>query len=296
MATTTREKEIYTATLVGSVTNFVLMAFKLVAGILGNSAAMIADAVHSISDFATDLVVLLFVRMSSKPEDKDHASGHGKYETLATAIIGVALIFVGIGIFWGGVVAIWDLCHGIMPPEPRRIALIAAVVSVVLKEALYHYTARVGRKNNSPAVMANAWHHRSDAISSVCTMLGIGGAILLGGSWRILDPIASIAVSLLIVQVGIGLVVPSVHELVEHSLPESIESRIIEIVENTDQVCDAHSLRTRRIGHVSAVDLHVRMDGNMSVYESHAITDKIESQLRDLLGVCILNIHVEPIK
>ena len=196
--TASREREIYKVTIVGSVVNFVLLLFKFFAGIVGHSAAMLADAVHSLSDFVTDIIVLVFVRISSKPEDEGHDYGHGKYETLATAIIGICLFVVGLGILWNGVQSIWQVVQGNVLPEPGMLALWAALISVVSKEALYQYTALRGRKLNSQAVVANAWHHRSDAFSSIGTMAGIGGAILLGDEWRVLDTIAAVIVSFFI--------------------------------------------------------------------------------------------------
>lgn len=192
-----REQAIYRVTWIGFAVNLVLSAGKLAAGIWGHSAAMVADAIHSVSDFATDLVVLLFVRVSAKPRDDDHDYGHGKYETLATLIIGVALAGVGIKLLWSGGTAIRDFTRGLLPTQPGVVALWAAVVSIVAKEALYRYTARVGRRVNSPSVVANAWHHRSDALSSVGTLVGIGCAYFLGGGWRLADPAAAIVVALL---------------------------------------------------------------------------------------------------
>ena len=206
-----RERKIYRVTIVGSVVNLLLLAFKFFAGIVGHSAAMLADAVHSLSDFVTDIIVLVFVKLSSKPEDADHDYGHGKYETLATAIIGICLCLVGLGIFWNGAQSIWHVVRGGTLPEPGMLALVAAVVSIVSKEALYQYTVYKGRRLDSQAVVANAWHHRSDAFSSIGTMVGIGGAIWLGDAWRVLDPIAAVVVSVFIVKVAFKLLVPSMN-------------------------------------------------------------------------------------
>lgn len=189
-----REKGIYKVTLWGSFANFLLVIFKFLAGIAGHSAAMMADAVHSLSDFVTDVVVILFVRISNKPQDKGHDYGHGKYETLATALIGVALLGVSCGILWNGAGEILAFMRGEQLRAPGVLALIAALVSILLKEILYQYTVRMGRKYNSQAVIANAWHHRSDALSSIGTASGIGGAILLGPHWVVLDPIAAVIV------------------------------------------------------------------------------------------------------
>lgn len=294
---TGRERQIYQATIVGSVVNFVLLLFKFFAGIAGHSAAMLADAVHSLSDFVTDIIVLVFVRLSSKPEDASHDYGHGKYETLATAIIGVCLFFVGLGILWNGAHSIWFVIHGGTLPAPGMLALIAALVSIASKEILYQYTVYVGRKANSQAVVANAWHHRSDAFSSVGTSLGIGGAILLGDAWRVLDPIAAVVVSFFIMKVAVQLLVPSLNELLEKSLPADVENRIVEIVLSYPGVTSPHHLRTRRIGNSYSIDLHVRMDGSLSLNEAHRRATLIESSLREEFGSgTYIYLHVEPLK
>ncbi len=294
---TGRERQIYQATIVGSVVNFVLLLFKFFAGIAGHSAAMLADAVHSLSDFVTDIIVLVFVRLSSKPEDASHDYGHGKYETLATAIIGVCLFFVGLGILWNGAHSIWFVIHGGTLPAPGMLALIAALVSIASKEILYQYTVYVGRKANSQAVVANAWHHRSDAFSSVGTSLGIGGAILLGDAWRVLDPIAAVVVSFFIMKVAVQLLVPSLNELLEKSLPADVENRIVEIVLSCPDVASPHHLRTRRIGNSYSIDLHVRMDGSLSLNEAHRRATLIESSLREEFGSgTYIYLHVEPFK
>lgn len=226
-ADATREKDIYRVTVVGSVVNFLLLVFKFFAGIVGHSAAMLADAVHSLSDFITDIIVIVFVRISAKPEDEGHDYGHGKYETLATAIIGVFLLFVGFGIFWNGASSIYRFLQGGSLQEPGMLALVAALVSIVFKEVLYQYTVFKGRKLNSQAVVANAWHHRSDALSSIGTAVGIGGAILLGDHWRVLDPVAAVIVSFFIMKVAVQLLIPCVDELLEKSLPAEVEDEII---------------------------------------------------------------------
>ena len=295
--TASREREIYKVTIVGSVVNFVLLLFKFFAGIVGHSAAMLADAVHSLSDFVTDIIVLVFVRISSKPEDEGHDYGHGKYETLATAIIGICLFVVGLGILWNGVQSIWQVVQGNVLPEPGMLALWAALVSVVSKEALYQYTALRGRKLNSQAVVANAWHHRSDAFSSIGTMAGIGGAILLGDEWRVLDPIAAVIVSFFILKVSVKLLVPSMNELLEKSLPIEEENRINEIVLSYPGVTAPHHLRTRRIGNNRSIDLHIRMDGKLTLEEAHRRATLIEQRLREEFGKgTYISIHVEPIK
>lgn len=292
-----REKEIYRVTFAGSLINLLLVVFKFISGFLGNSAAMIADAVHSLSDFATDIVVLLFVRMSSKPQDKGHDYGHGKYETLATAIIGIALMVVGCGILWNSVKQIYFVWQGGIIPAPGTLALWAALISILMKEVAYQFTAYVGRKVNSQAVVANAWHHRSDAFSSIGTALGIAGAIFLGEDWRILDPIAAFVVSLFILKVALDLLKNSVDELTESSLSEDVEAEIAALVARVPDVSELHNLRTRRIGNHYAIEMHVRMDGNLSLFEAHCKSSYIERLIKEKFGSeTHVGIHVEPVK
>ena len=292
-----RERRIYRVTLTGSVVNLLLLVFKFAAGILGHSAAMVADAVHSLSDFATDLIVMAFVRISSKPEDESHAYGHGKYETLATAIIGTVLFGVAVGIFWNGVTAIYHVICGEVLPQPSMLALAAALLSVALKEWVFRYTIRVGKQVRSAAVIANAWHHRSDALSSVGTSVGIGGAVLLGSYWTLLDPMAAVVVSLFIARVSIKLLVPCVDELLEKSLSPEIEETIRSIILKQPGVSSPHHLRTRRIGNAVAIEVHIRMEGSLPLTEAHAAASSIEQQLKQEFGPhTIISIHVEPLK
>ncbi len=292
-----REKKIYRVTLMGSVVNVVLLVFKFVAGILGGSAAMIADAVHSLSDFLTDIVVIAFVRISSKPVDEDHDYGHGKYETLATSIIGLALLAVGLYIFYNGCHQIWDVMRGEEIHQPGVIALLAALLSIGLKEWTFRFTSRVGRQVGSQAVVANAWHHRSDALSSIGTAVGIGGAILLGKSWAVLDPIAAVVVSLFIVKTALGLIGSSFGELLEKSLPKEMEDEIVAIANKEPCVSDIHNLCTRHIGNDIAIEMHLRMPGYISLMASHEHATNIEHELRRRFGKRThINIHVEPLK
>lgn len=297
MKLTEREKAIYQVTWAGSFVNFLLVVFKFIAGILGHSAAMIADAVHSLSDFATDIVVLIFTRISNKPQDKNHDYGHGKYETLATAIIGIVLFAVGAGICWNGLRAIQTVWQGGRLPVPGMLAFAGAIISIVSKELIYRYTIHVGRKINSSAVIANAWHHRSDAFSSIGTAMGIGGAIALGESWSVLDPMAAVIVSFFIMKVSVQLLKPCVDELTEKSLPDEIEKEICLIAENTPGVSAIHNLRTRRIGNHYAIEMHVRMNGHLTLYEAHAKASVIENKLKEKYGnETHVGIHVEPVK
>lgn len=291
-----REKDIYKVTLWGSFVNAILVAFKFAAGIFGHSAAMIADAVHSLSDFATDIVVLIFVKISHKPKDKSHDYGHGKYETLATTLIGAVLFVVAAGIFIEGIKKIVFWNNGGTLTMPGRLALWAALVSIVMKEFVFQYTNIKAKHLNSTALKANAWHHRSDALSSVGTAIGIGGALIGGERWAVLDPIASLVVGVLIVKVAFDLLKNGVGDLMEQSLPEEIENEIIDIVKSVPEVVEPHELCTRRIGNCYAIEMHVLMNGDIPLKDAHDKASEIESLLKQRYGDSThIVIHVEPI-
>ena len=290
-----RNQEIYQVTLVGGVVNVVLLLFKFVAGIVGHSAAMVADAVHSLSDFVTDVIVLVFVQISSKPNDKSHDYGHGKYETLAMTLIGVALLIVAIGIIYHGAMEIVAWLNGEQLEAPGTLALWAALLSVLLKEGVYQYSMVKARQLNSQVVEANAWHHRSDALSSVGTAIGIGGAIFLGQRWTVLDPIASLVVGAFIVKVAVDLLHRGIDDLMEHSLPEDVEEEILRIVGELKGVVDPHDLRTRKIGNHYAIELHILMDGDITLREAHNKASEVEDLLRARYGEHThVAVHVEP--
>ena len=284
-------------TLVGSAGNVALLTFKFIAGVMGHSSAMIADAVHSLSDFITDVVVLAFVHVSAKPQDVDHDYGHGKYETFATFIIGLALIAAATGIIVSGVAKLIDWAGGKQLAAPGWLALAAAVISIIVKEILYRYTVNRGKKLDSQALVANAWHHRSDALSSIGTTVGIGGAILLGHRWTVLDPLASVVVGLMLVKVSVELLRTSMRELTESSLSDEIEKEIEDIICSFPDVSEPHNLRTRRIGNRFAIEAHVRMDGNVSLTAAHERATAIENRLRERFGPQThVTIHMEPVK
>ena len=292
-----RQKETYRVTIAGSIINILLLAFKFAAGILGHSAAMIADAIHSLTDFVTDAIVLIFVRLGSKPTDHDHDYGHGKYETLASAIIGVSLLVVGMMICYSGVTKTYHAMCGEPLQQPGFIALAAAVASVVLKEWAYRFTVRVGRRCHSEAVVANAWHHRSDALSSVGTTVGIGGAIILGEKWAVLDPLTAIVVSFFIMKAAWSVLSKAVGELTDGSLPKETEDEIESIVNEDKDVSVVHNLCTRRIGNRIAIEMHVRMPGETSLYVAHHHATEIEQRLKQRFGADThISIHLEPVK
>jgi cation diffusion facilitator family transporter len=290
-----RKQEIYQVTLVGGAVNILLLLFKFVAGIVGHSAAMLADAVHSLSDLLTDAIVLAFIHISDKPEDKSHDYGHGKFETLAMTIIGVALLGVAIGIAYNGMTKVIDWANGTELRAPGMLALWAALLSIVLKEAVYRYSMVKARKLNSQAVEANAWHHRSDALSSFGTALGIGGAIFLGQRWTVLDPIASIIVGLFIIKVAVDLLRNGIGDLMEQSLPDAVEEEMLRLVGELPGVAEPHDLRTRRIGNHYAIELHILMDGDISLKEAHDKASEVEDLLRERYGADThVAVHVEP--
>lgn len=291
-----RVKAAKKVTLIGFIVNLILSAAKLAAGIIGNSAAMVADAVHSISDFATDIVVIVFVDISGKESDNNHRYGHGKFETFAAMLISLVLIGVAAGIFINALKNVLYAIQGNILPEPGMIAFWAAIVSIASKEILYQYTIKIGNEIHSDAVIANGWHHRSDAFSSIGTALGIGGAIFLGENWRILDPIAGLIVSLFIFKVAISIILPSIKELLESSLPQNVEDEIEEVLTNHADIQVYHHLRTRKIGSVYAIDVHIKLDRNITFVRSHDIATEIEVELRRRFGKeTQIIIHTEPL-
>ena len=290
-----REKKAARVTWVGFFTNLILSAAKIVAGVVGRSSAMVADGIHSLSDFVTDFIVIIFIKISSKNEDSDHPYGHGKFETFATMLISFALFIVAIGIFYSGSVKIYEVLNGRVIERPTYLALIMAAVSIVVKEILYWYTIIVGRKIESPAVIANGWHHRSDAFSSIGTLIGISGAMFLGERWRILDPITSVIVGIFIIGVAYKLARPSIQELLEMSLPEEIEHSIEQKIQATPGVITFHHLRTRKNGNAFIIDMHIKVDPHSSIVEAHDIATHVENNLKTAFGKRTqINVHIEP--
>lgn len=290
-----REKTIARVTAWGALVNLALAALKLAAGLLGRSSAMVADAVHSFSDLVSDAIVLVMVRVSSKGQDKGHDFGHGKFETLATAAVAILLFFVGVRLMVGGIGKIRLVLDGGELPSPDSIALWAAVVSIAVKEALYWWTSVTGKKVNSPAMISNAWHHRSDALSSIGSALGIGGAMLLGGKWAVLDPIVGCIISIFILAVAVKMVVPALDELTEGSLPDKTEEEIERIICSVDGVENVHELKTRKNGPDIIIAAHIVVNAAMSVAVAHRLTEIAESKLREKFGQKTqISLHVEP--
>lgn len=292
---TDRLKDIRSITIWGAVVNIALTVAKIVAGVVGRSAAMIADGIHSLSDLLSDIVVLVFTHISSKGKDRDHSFGHGKFETLATLIVSIILVVVGAKLMSGGIKSIISVIKGNIIPKPGYIALIAAVLSIVSKEILYQVTVKVGKEVNSPVVVANAWHHRSDALSSIGALLGIGGAIILGDKWTVLDPIASCCISIAIIVIAVKMALPSLSELLETSLPEDIEAEIVRTASEISGVRDIHELKTRRNGISFIIDAHITVDPSISIVEAHDIATNVENALQLKYGnETQISIHMEP--
>lgn len=292
-----REQEIVRITVWGSVVNVALTVLKFIAGVLGSSAAMIADAVHSLSDLLTDFVVLLFVKISARPADSDHPYGHGKYETLATTIVSLALLAAGGVLAAEGIEKIIGVVHGEPLVMPGRIALWAALISIAAKELIYQLTVRVARRVDSTALEANSWHHRTDALSSVATAIGIGGALLFGGKWAMLDPIAAVLVSVFIIVAACKMLHEAIQDLMEKRLPDEVEEEIRQIVEADKEMSELHHLRTRRVGNIYSIEMHVRMRGDVSLYEAHRHSMLLEQKIRERFGAkTMVTIHLEPLK
>lgn len=295
MVTITRTDQIKRVTIQGSFINFVLTIGKLIAGIVGNSTAMIADAIHSLSDFITDIIVIAFVNVSGKDYDENHPYGHGKFETFATVLISIALFMVGIGILYSSTIKIIEILNGVVIEKPKYIAFYAALVSIVVKEGLYWYTKIKGEQLNSHSMIANAWHHRSDAFSSIGAAFGILGAILLGDKWIVLDPVTGVIVSFFILKVSWDIAKPGIDELLDSSLPQLTQDEIKKIISGVEGVEDFHKLKTRKVGDIISIEVHVEVDKNMTVETSHDIATNIENLLRNKYGAKTHTIvHIEP--
>ena len=289
-----RNREEKRCTMVGMTSDVCLSALKIVTGVLGHSSAILADGIHSISDTVTDALVYAMVRLSGKGVDERYRYGRGKYETLAAFLISIILVVVALGLMTEGVQDVWAALQGETLQRPHNIALIVGLIAVMVKEGLYQYTRLKGKKTGSSALKAYAWHHRADALSTAATLLGVAGAMFLGERWRVLDPIAAVAVSVLILVLAYRLGRPAVEELLEVSLPQDEQDKISSIVTATPDVKAFHNLRTRRNGSLRVVDIHVKVDGDLTVNRSHEITRQIERQLTEALGEVMTNIHVEP--
>lgn len=283
-------------TWVGFWWNAFLGTAKIVAGVFGRSGALIADGIHSFSDFITDIIVIVMVSISHKKPNEQYEYGHGKYETFATMLLSVILIIVAVLIFWEGLDKVIAHIGGETLARPGGIALLICVLSIVVKEWLYRYTRRAGERINSGAVIANAWHHRSDAFSSVATLIGISGAMFLGQHWRILDPVAEMVVAIFIVIVGVKMAIPAVKELLEVALPEEMQADIRRAISTTPGVITFHHLRTRKNGKTIIIDVHIKVEPTLTVVQAHDISTCVESRISALYAQdnVMVTTHIEP--
>lgn len=290
-----REKAIRKVTFIGAVVNILLTVCKIIAGIYGKSAAMMADGVHSLSDLLSDFVVLVFTKISSKKNDRDHSFGHGKFETLATAIVSIILVVVGVRLMADAIERVFAFFSGEEIARPGVIALVAAIVSIFAKEVLFRVTKKVGDDVNSPVVVANAWHHRSDALSSIGSFAGIGGAMLLGPKCYFLDPVVCIIISIAIIVVAVKMAVPALDELLDKSLPDENVKKIEELALGVPGVRNIHELKTRRSGIDVLIEAHILVDPSLTIVQAHEISTNVEKALESNFGYHTqINIHVEP--
>jgi cation diffusion facilitator family transporter len=285
-----REKEVRRVTWIGLLTNFGLCGLKFSAGYFGRSQALIADAIHSLTDTTTDIAVIAGSHYWSRPPDESHPYGHRRLETLVTAFIGIMLAAAGIGIGWEAI----STLHKKQAAPPGWFAFYAAMASIVIKETLYRWTAAAGKKIKSSALVANAWHHRTDAISSLPVLIAVGGALMFP-SWSFLDRVGAAIVSIFILHAAMKIVWPAISELVDAGAPEEIQKKIARITLNTRGVKAVHAIRSRYISSSIQIDMHIVVDGAISVLEGHTIADSVENNIIDgIPEVLDVVVHVDP--
>lgn len=282
-------------TIISFIINTLLSTLKLVVGFIGNSGALIADGVHSLSDLATDVIVFISLQITKKPADEKHNYGHGKVETVATVLVSVALFIAGFSIGKDGITKIIGFSKGAEIAIPTLIVVIVAGISLLVKETLFRFTITIGRKEGSDALIANAWHQRSDALSSLGVLIGVGGALVLGPRFAFLDSVAQIVVSLFIFRAAYKILVPNIGQLVDASLDEEKIALIKSVFDSHPSVQDYHHLRTRRIGSTKAVDVHILVDSKLDIRTAHDISTELECSLKAYIGDnSLVSIHIEP--
>lgn len=292
-----RLKQANRVTWEGLLLNVGLTILKMAAGVFAHSGAIIADAFHSLSDMSTDLALLWGVKAAARPEDEDHQYGHGRIETIISAGIGIFLFAVAGAIFYEGASKIVRVFQGHIPLRPGWAAVAAALFSIISKEWMYRRTIAVGRATRNRALVANAWHHRSDAFSSLGVMIGIFGAIVLGERWRMLDPMAAVVVSVFIIRAAYAIIGGSFNELMDGALTADQEREILDLVNAVEGASQSHRLRTRRIGSRIAIELHVRVRPDLNIRQGHDIATQVETVLRDRFGAgTFVSVHIEPLK
>lgn len=277
------------ATIVGAVVNVFLTLIKILFGIVGQSQSLLADGIHSLSDLLSDALVLFAARHAMNDPDEEHPYGHGRYETAATMGLGAFLILVGLGI-------VWDAGERLFQPEellhPHSITLYVALFSILVKEGLYHYTQYLARRIKSELLRANAWHHRSDSVSSVVVMVGIGGTM---AGLPYLDAIGAVLVGVMIVHIGWTLGWGAMQELVDAGLEEEKVQEIREVINSVSGVSNIHMLRTRKLGGHASADVHVQVDPWLSVSEGHRIAEVVQMRLIDEVDLLSdVTVHVDP--
>jgi len=281
-----RVRETKTITLVGSAVNILLTAVKMAAGMMAGSAALVADAFHSLTDLITDAMVYVSINIAAKEADEDHPYGHGRAETIAATAIGATLILVGL-------LLLMDLGKKLVSGVvgvPQWPALAAALLSIVAKEALYHYTVIVGRRHDNQAIIANAWHHRSDSISSVAALIGIGGAM---AGFPMLDPLAAVIVVFMITKVGMEIAWEALGDLMDTSLSAEKMEELGKEILRTQGVVSYHELRTRKLGGDLFVDAHIEVRPDISVSEAHNIAETVRHNLKKRLGATDALVHID---
>ncbi len=282
-------------TKVGILWNVFLTAIKFAAGILGHSSALVADAIHSLSDFVSDIAVLAGLRIANKPKDDNHHYGHGKFETLTTLAITLTLFFAGGLMLFESGLAIYKISLGHFPAIPELMTLWTALLSIGIKEGLYRYTLRTGKRINSQPLITNAWHHRTDALSSVAVTIGIAGSIFLGAKWRLLDPAAAFFISIFILNFAAGIFKTAIYELTEASLDKDINDDILQTAASTPGAINPHNMKTRKIGSNYAIEMHLSVDAGLSIVEAHDIASEVENKLKERYGPdTFISIHIEP--
>lgn len=285
-------------TWVGFWVNAFLGVAKILGGIFSRSSALVADGVHSFSDFFSDIIVIMMVGISHKKPDHKYQFGHGRFEALATVLLSVILILVALGIFYDGIKNIINYFQGEAIPKPTWVALLIILVSIVSKEWLFHYTKRAGEKIRSEAIIANAWHHRSDSFSSLATLIGVGGSMFLGEGWRILDPIAAIVVGIFIFVVSLQLAKPALGEMLGVSLPKESKKAILKALKNTPGVLSYSDFRTFKSGYDGFVMVHIKVKPDITVKEAHQIATNAEHNMKMAVTNLAINAstHIEPYK
>lgn len=272
------------------IVNIILAIIKFIAGILGKSSAMIADSIHTLSDILSTIAVIIGLHFSSKPADKNHPYGHEKIESVVAKMLALMLFITGLGI---GKSAIDTIISGAyLNSSPKAIALVAAAISIISKEWMYHYTIRVAKKINSAALTADAWHHRSDVLSSIGTLVGVGGSIL---GYRILDPIAAVIVSIMIIKVSIQIYITGFNQLVDASAPDETIADITGVINEISGVIRIDEIKTRMHGSYLYVDTEISVDGSLSVNEGHEIAENVHLKIEEKIdGVKHCMVHINP--